>query len=151
MLFIVAGSQTLLLHQYFWVATSSGLIVKNALTAMLYEKTLTLSSRARGLYTHGEIVNLMAVDAQKFQELFTYVHMVWSGPIQIGLSLYFLWQELGPSILTGIVVMIVLIPINAFVGKKIGTIMRSLMKTKDQRMKIISELLSAMKTVKVNL
>lgn len=116
---------------------------------MLYEKALSLSSRARGLYTHGEIVNLMAVDAQKFQELFTYVHMIWSGPIQIGLALYFLWQELGPSILSGIVVMIVLIPVNAIVGKRIGAIMRELMKTKDRRMKIISELLSAIKTVKL--
>ena len=45
--------------------------------------------------------------------------------------------------------MIVLIPINAVVGKKIGTIMRELMKTKDKRMKVVSELLSAIKTVKL--
>ena len=50
---------------------------------------------------------------------------------------------------SGIVVMIVLIPINAFVGKKIGAIMRELMKTKDKRMKVVSELLSAIKTVKL--
>ena len=67
MLFVVAGTQTLLLHQYFLVINSAGLTVKNALTAMLYEKALTLSSRARAMYTHGEIVNLMAVDGQKIQ------------------------------------------------------------------------------------
>ena len=39
-----------------------------------------------------------------------------------------LW--LGPSILSGIVVMIVLIPVNAVVGKRIGAITRALMKTK---------------------
>ena len=93
-------SKTLLLHQYFWIVNTTGLTVKNALTAMLYEKALSLTSRARGLYTHGEIVNMMAVDAQKFQDLFSYVHMVWSGPLQISLALYFLWQELGPSILS---------------------------------------------------
>ena len=92
--------KTLLLHQYFWIVNTTGLTVKNALTAMLYEKALSLTSRARGLYTHGEIVNMMAVDAQKFQDLFSYVHMVWSGPLQISLALYFLWQELGPSILS---------------------------------------------------
>ena len=84
-----------------------------------------------------------------FEDIFTYIHMAWSGPFQIGLALYFLWKELGPSILTGIAIMIVLIPINAYVGKKIGAIMRDLMKAKDRRMKVISELLSAIKTVKL--
>ena len=64
-LFAVPGIQTILLHQYFWVGTGNGLIMKNALTAELYRKSLVLTSRARKIMNHGEIVNLMAVDAQK--------------------------------------------------------------------------------------
>lgn len=32
--------------------------------------------------------------------------------------LYFLWQTLGPSVLAGVAVMILLIPINALIAKK---------------------------------
>ena len=79
---------------------------------------LRLSSSARRTSTVGEIVNLMAVDAQRFMDLMTYIHTIWSGPFQIALSLYFLWQTLGPSILAGFGVMVLLIPINAVIAKK---------------------------------
>jgi len=79
---------------------------------------LRLSSAARRTSTVGEIVNLMAVDAQRFMDLMTYIHTIWSGPFQIALSLYFLWQTLGPSILAGFGVMVLLIPINAVIAKK---------------------------------
>ena len=79
---------------------------------------LRLSSSARRTSTVGEIVNLMAVDAQRFMDLMTYIHTIWSGPFQIALSLYFLWQTLGPSVLAGFGVMVLLIPINAVIAKK---------------------------------
>ncbi|OWA52393.1 putative Multidrug resistance-associated protein 1 [Hypsibius exemplaris] len=60
----------------------------------------------------GEIVNLMAVDAQRFAELIHRVQILWSAPFQISLALYFLWQALGPSALAGLGVMILLIPIT---------------------------------------
>lgn len=63
-------------------------------------------------------MNLMSVDAQRFMDLMTYVHTVWSGPLQIIVALYFLYMELGPSIFAGFGVMIVLIPINALIAKK---------------------------------
>ena len=66
----------------------------------------------------GEIVNLMSVDAQRFMDLMTYFHTIWSGPFQIIVSLYFLWQTLGPSVLAGVGVMILLIPINALIAHK---------------------------------
>lgn len=66
----------------------------------------------------GEIVNLMSVDAQRFMDLTTYIHTIWSGPLQICLALYFLWQTLGPSALAGIAVMVLLIPINAVIAHK---------------------------------
>ena len=48
----------------------------------------------------------MAVDAQRFMDLMSYLHMVWSGPLQIALSLYFLWELLGPATLAGVGVMV---------------------------------------------
>ena len=81
-------------------------------------QTLRLSNSAKKTSTVGEIVNLMSVDAQRFMDLMTYFHTIWSGPFQIIVSLYFLWQTLGPSVMAGVGVMILLIPINALIAHK---------------------------------
>lgn len=81
-------------------------------------QTLKLSNSARKTSTVGEITNLMSVDAQRFMDLTTYFHMIWSAPFQISVSLYFLWQTLGPSIMAGVGVMVLLIPVNAVIANK---------------------------------
>ena len=59
----------------------------------------------------------MSVDAQRFQELTTYLNMLWSGPFQMAVCLYFLWAILGPSVLAGVAVMVLLLPVNAYIAK----------------------------------
>ena len=148
-LFVVPAIQTIFLHQYFWVGTSNGLVIKNSITSEIYRKSLVMTSRARNAMTHGEIVNLMSVDAQKFQDISTHIHMLWSAPLQIGLSLYFLYRELGVAIFPGIGLIIALIPFNSFAGKKVGGYMREVMLAKDKRLKVVSEMLTSMKIVKL--
>lgn len=100
-LFVVAGLQTICnthhLHQMLIV----GQRIRTALIGAFYRKALTLSNAVRKESTVGEIVNLMAVDAQRFVDLTSRIHMLWSAPLQIGLALYFLWDLLGPSVLPG--------------------------------------------------
>lgn len=40
----------------------------------------------------GEMVNLMSVDAQHIMDVAPFLNMLWSGPLQIMLAIYFLWQ-----------------------------------------------------------
>lgn len=70
----------------------------------------------------GETVNLMSADAQRFMDMANFVHQLWSSPFQIILSIFFLWEELGPSVLAGIAVMVLLIPINALLVAKSKTV-----------------------------
>lgn len=84
----------------------------------LYLQALNLSNRARKLYTVGETVNLMSVDAQKLMEVTNFIHLLWSNVLQIVLSIYFLWLELGPSVLAGVGVMLLLIPVNGIIATK---------------------------------
>ena len=71
-----------------------------------------MSSEARKTSTVGEIVNLMSVDAQRIQEVIGYLWVTWSSPLQICVAIYMLWSLLGASALAGLVVLIILIPIN---------------------------------------
>lgn len=71
--------------------------------------------------------------------------MLWSAPLQIGLALYFLWAILGASVLAGLAVMIILIPVNGFIANKIKTLQIRQMKNKDERVKLMNEVLSGIK------
>ena len=79
-------------------------------------QALTMSNEARKTTTVGEIVNLMSVDAQRVQDATGYMWMIWSAPLQISIAIYMLWTLLGASVLAGLAVMILIIPINAVIA-----------------------------------
>uniref|UniRef100_T1H0W7 ABC transmembrane type-1 domain-containing protein n=1 Tax=Megaselia scalaris TaxID=36166 RepID=T1H0W7_MEGSC len=126
-----------------------GMRVRTALINAIYRKALVVSNATRKESTVGEIVNLMAVDAQRFQELTLYINMIWSAPLQIALALYFLWNILGPSVLAGLGVMIIMIPINGWIAGRTKKLQVSQMKQKDNRVKLMNEILSGMKVLKL--
>lgn len=71
--------------------------------------------------------------------------MIWSAPLQISLALYFLWDVLGPSVLAGLAVMIVLIPVNGLIANRVKTLQIKQMKYKDERVKLMNEVLNGIK------
>lgn len=145
LLFVLAAAQTFILGQYFHRMFIVGLRIRTALINAIYRKALRISNSTKKESTVGEIVNLMAVDAQRFMELTTYLNMIWSAPLQIGLALFFLWQQLGPSVLAGLAVMIILIPVNGVIASRIKTYQIRQMKYKDERVKLMNEVLSGIK------
>ncbi|KFQ81939.1 Canalicular multispecific organic anion transporter 1, partial [Phaethon lepturus] len=149
LLFLTALIQSLCLQQYFSLCFHLGINVRASLIAAIYKKALTMSSTTRKEATVGETVNLMSADAQRFMDTANFVHLLWSSPLQIILSIVFLWGELGPSVLAGIAVMVLLIPINGFLVAKAKTIQVRNMKNKDERMKMMSEILNGIKILKL--
>uniref|UniRef100_A0A8C0GTI2 Canalicular multispecific organic anion transporter 1 n=1 Tax=Chelonoidis abingdonii TaxID=106734 RepID=A0A8C0GTI2_CHEAB len=149
LLFVTALVQSLCLQQYFQLCFLLGMSLRTALMAAVYKKALTVSNATRKEYTQGETVNLMSADTQRFMDLASFIHQLWSAPLQIALSIIFLWWELGPSVLAGIGVMVLLIPINAVLATKARRIQMKNMKNKDQRMKIMNEILSGIKILKL--
>lgn len=81
-------------------------------------KALVVSNDTRAESTVGETVNLMSADAQRFNDVTNFIHLLWSCPLQIALSIVFLWQELGPSVLAGLAVMVLMVPINGLLANK---------------------------------
>jgi len=65
------------------------------------------------------------------------------------LALAFLWQQLGPSSLAGVSVIVVMIPVTKLVAQTMGVMQKKLMKAKDNRVELNSEVLSGMKVIKV--
>ncbi|KAL3875737.1 hypothetical protein ACJMK2_033658 [Sinanodonta woodiana] len=149
LMFVVAFFQSLILHQYFHGCTLIGMGLRTSIISTVYRKMLVLSNAARKTSTVGEIVNLMSVDAQQFMDMMTYINVIWSGPFQIFVSIYLLWVLLGPSILAGLAVMILLIPLNALIANKSKKYQVQQMKFKDKRIKMMNEILNGIRVLKL--
>jgi ATP-binding cassette subfamily C (CFTR/MRP) protein 1 len=102
-----------------------------------------------GINGSGSIVNLMSVDTQRLQDLMIYVATLVSGPYQITLSMYLLWLQLGVSVLAGLAVMLIMIPITGRVTSYMKQEQAVLMKKKDLRIKNINEILSGIIILKM--
>ena len=77
-----------------------------------------MSSKARQQRPVGEIVNLMSIDAQRLQDVVTWMYSIYTAPVQISLALGLLYQFLGPSIFAGFGMMVLLIPLNVIASGK---------------------------------
>lgn len=148
-MFFVSVLQTACLHQYFQRVFDVGMNIKSSLTAAIYQKSLVLSNEERGGKTTGDIVNLMSVDTQRLQDLTQYGQTLWSGPFQIILCLASLYGLLGNSMWAGVVVMLIMAPINAVAAKYQKTLQNIQMETKDTRTRLTNELLTNMKSLKL--
>lgn len=148
-MFFVSIIQTACLHQYFHRVFEVGMKLKSSLTSAIYQKSLVLAGEERGTKTTGDIVNLMSVDTQRLQDLTQYGQTLWSGPFQVILCLVSLHNLLGNSMWAGVVVMIIMIPINAVVAKYQKKLQSIQMEVKDQRTRLTNELLTNIKSLKL--
>lgn len=148
-MFTVSVAQTACLHQYFARAFETGMRIKSALTATIYTKSMKLSNEGRASKSTGDIVNHMAVDTQRLQDLAQYGQQLWSAPLQIVLCLASLYQLVGVSMFAGLGVMILMIPINGFIAKISKTLQKRQMKNKDARTRLMTEILNNMKSIKL--
>jgi ATP-binding cassette subfamily C (CFTR/MRP) protein 1 len=148
-MFAISVTQTACLHQYFQRAFETGMRIKSALTAQIYSKSMRLSNEGRAAKSTGDIVNYMAVDVQRLQDLTQYGQQLWSAPFQIFLCMISLYQLVGLSMLAGIGIMIVMIPINGLIARFMKSLQKTQMANKDSRTRLMTEILNNMKSIKL--
>ncbi|XP_068386496.1 ATP-binding cassette sub-family C member 3 isoform X3 [Eschrichtius robustus] len=149
LMFVCSVMQTLILHQYYHCIFVMGLRFRTGIIGVIYRKALVITNSVKRESTVGEIVNLMSVDAQRFMDVVPFINLLWSAPLQIILAVYFLWQNLGPSVLAGVALMVLLIPLNGAVAVKMRAFQVEQMKFKDSRIKLMSEILGGIKVLKL--
>eukprot|EP01119_Soliformovum_irregulare_P026270 TRINITY_DN9993_c3_g2_i1.p1 TRINITY_DN9993_c3_g2~~TRINITY_DN9993_c3_g2_i1.p1 ORF type:complete len:1457 (+),score=483.96 TRINITY_DN9993_c3_g2_i1:233-4372(+) len=148
LMFLASVGQSLSLHRYFHMGFRVGMQAKTGVIALIYEKSFKLSNKAKQKSTVGEMVNLQAIDANRLQEYIPYLHVLWSAPLQMIVSLVLLWRLLGPSVIAGIGVMVLVIPFNGFLTKKLLTYQKAIMKLRDERTKTINEVFTGIRIIK---
>ena len=141
--------ETLTTRQWYLGVDILGMHVRSALTAMVYQKGLKLSSLAKQSHTSGEVVNYMAVDVQRIGDYSWYLHDIWMLPLQIILALAVLYKNVGIASVATLIATIISIVITIPVAKIQEDYQDRLMAAKDERMRKTSECLRNMRILKL--
>ncbi|XP_016909511.1 ATP-binding cassette sub-family C member 10 [Apis cerana] len=137
-------------HFTFWMSVV-GLKIRSTVVTLLYRKILHSSNvQLKQQFNFGEIVNFMTTDNDRVVNSCASFHAFWSIPLQLIITLYLLNKQIGVSFLAGITFAIVLIPINKIIANQIGKFSTKLMEYKDQRVRLIGEILRGITTIKLN-
>ncbi|XP_059139698.1 multidrug resistance-associated protein 1-like isoform X2 [Physella acuta] len=147
--FFIAFLNSMMNNYRFYHCTNIGMQVKTVLTAAVYKKSLTMNAEARRKFTVGTIVNLMAVDCPRFQELTFQLYVLISWPVQISIAFYMLYETLGIAFVAGIVVLLLLIPTNSRISTLARKAQAKQIFFKDQRIKLFNEILNGVKVLKL--
>lgn len=148
-IFLMNSLSTMFVRHGDVIFITLGLRVKAVLVAAIYRKALKISGPTMGKYTVGELINLLAVDADKVNQLSSFVGIAIGAPINIAYSTYLLWQFLGPSCLAGICVIVVMMPITGAIAQRCRKLQERQMRLKDSRLKQMGEILTNMKILKL--
>ncbi len=136
-------------NAYFHIAIRGGWQMRSAVTAAVYQKSLRLSAAARQEKTLGEMVNYMQIDGMKLEMFAPQIHVLWDGIYQIIGYMAVLITYIGPSALVGLVVMVLSMPLQLIIMKRLFGMNRIMAKHTDARVKVVNEALQGMQCVKM--
>lgn len=97
----------------------------------------------------GTIINLMAIDSFKVSEICAYLHYIWACvPIQLFVAIALLYRLLGYSSLAGIVVMLIVMPLNVVIAKQFADMQRKILAATDARVHSTNEVMQNVRIIK---
>ncbi|KAM9999110.1 hypothetical protein ACTFIZ_002674 [Dictyostelium cf. discoideum] len=131
------------------VTVRTGDRLRSIIVLDVYKKAIKLSNSARSNTSPGEIVNLISNDAQRMIEVFGILNNGLFALPQIIICLALLYEKIGWPTFVGLGLMIAAIPFNGLAAKKLTETRRVLIGHTDSRVKVTSEILQAIKIIKL--
>ncbi|KAG0301037.1 hypothetical protein BGZ98_008669 [Dissophora globulifera] len=134
--------------QYLNICYNASLSARGVLVSLIYRKALRLSStnKQEGM---GAIVNHMSTDVDKVVAFFNIVHFSWSALLEIVIVIVLLYAQVRYAIFASLVVIVISLLVAGIFSKNGGVNQKLMMKTSDQRMKLITELVNYVKPIKL--
>ena len=122
--------------------------VRTAVSTLLYKKSLSVSAAGRACTSTGQVVNMMSNDTTQLQRFIQFGGMTLVAPLQIIISLFLIYQQVGVATWVGVGFMVVLAPVNIVVFSIVGKMRRKVLKYSDLRVKMMNEILAGIRIIK---
>ncbi|KAG0767124.1 hypothetical protein G6F29_004134 [Rhizopus arrhizus] len=152
-LLLTSSIQSLCYQQALYIGRTLGIRIQSIVIGEVYSKSLRRRDESGVEKTEenkskGNVNNLLSVDSQKMGELTAYIFYIYCFPIQIAICIWSLYKLLGTSSLYGVVIMILSQPLTYYLSRRFQKLHHNVMAFTDKRIRIMNELLSAIRIVK---
>ncbi|XP_039524021.1 ATP-binding cassette sub-family C member 9 isoform X1 [Pimephales promelas] len=151
LLFLALVLQRTFLQASYYVTIETGINLRGALLAMIYNKILRLSTSnmSMGEMTLGQINNLVAIETNQLMWFLFLCPNLWAMPVQIIMGVILLYYLLGDSALIGAGVILLLAPVQYLIATKLADTQKSTLDYSTDRLKKTTEILKGIKLLKL--
>ncbi|EGZ10657.1 multidrug resistance protein ABC superfamily [Phytophthora sojae] len=115
---------------------------------LMFRKTLKLSAEARRGKSTGAITNMYTADSDAILDTAFLIHQLWLIPLQIAIVSYMLYDVLGVAAFAGVGVIVAMLGVNHLISRCMFACQRVYRRSKDVRMKKVTEVFKAVEIVK---
>ncbi|XP_033985639.1 multidrug resistance-associated protein 7 isoform X2 [Trematomus bernacchii] len=147
-LFITTLLTSFLRNIFVFEVSKVSLSARAALMSAVYGKSLRIRGSSLAGATLGEVVNLMSTDTGRVVNFFFSFHELWSLPFRLIITLYLLYLQVGVAFLGGLSVVLMLVPFNKFLASRILRNNQHMLRHKDTRVKLMTEVLFGIRVIK---
>jgi ABC-type multidrug transport system fused ATPase/permease subunit len=145
---VATVGEAMLFQHYVYRALSSNQIITSGLNLRVFRQAIRLSRRARLKTPVGEVVNYMGTDTDAVAEfIWIFVESIYCLTM-IAVVSGLLFSMFGPAALAAVAIMAIATPISKKVAGRFAAIDDAIMKARDKRVAMISQVLSGIRIVK---
>ncbi|CAO2607509.1 ATP-binding cassette sub-family C member 10 [Lemmus lemmus] len=120
-------------NQYGYEIRKVTLQARVAVLSILYRKALQLGPNRPPT---GEALNLLGTDSERLLNFAGSFHEAWGLPLQLAITLYLLYQQVGMAFVAGLVLALLLVPVNKVIATRIMASNQEMLQHKDARVKV---------------
>ena len=136
--------------RYLKAFSQAHLLQRSALMRVFAEKWFRLDPRVRHELPQGNTQNLMHVDVPAVSHCVERVVDAGMVVVHIGIAAILLWRYLGVTAAVGLGLMALSVPVLKYIVRETGQRQTDLLKARDQRLDLLSQILTAIKVIKLS-
>ena len=141
--------QNALLHRHHHHSIRAGMHARSALSVAVLEKALRLPPGARAAFGAGKVQNLGTSDPNAVGMFFWFAHYLWSAPLQLTISMAMLYSYLGWPSFVGLAVLLLLLPLQGALGRRLTEMNKATAACGDARLKLAAEAFGGIRALKL--